>query len=617
MKNLFKISLIALLTVTLFSCNNDDDNSNPINPGDDVTIAEFVANNPEYASLAAALEAAGLTETLNSGEFTVFAPNNAAFATFLEANGFADLDAVPTDVLTEVLLNHVVNGTNESTDLTTGYITSLATRIGGDDNLSLFVDTSSGVRINGVSTVTNADVPVTNGVIHAVDTVIGLANVTTQAIANPNFSILVDALIQASDDTVDYVQILSGLTASPFTVFAPTNEAFGDLLNALGFASLEDVPQDALRAILNYHVITEANVRSTDLVDGSTPTTLGGDTITISLTDGAQVVDASGVPSNIIAVDVQTVNGVVHAIDKVLLPEAILAAVTPTLTGLAYTNPALTSLFDALKITGLDTVLADPSGDFTVLAPTNDAFDTFINDTDFTGVADVPVEALTQLILNHAIAGSLLSTDLATGYGNTLATFGDTDANLSIYISTADGVSFNGQSNVAIADVPAANGVAHVVDAVIALPTVVTFAVADPTFGTLVAALTREDQADNDYVNVLSTMLGIEPTPFTVFAPTNDAFGDLLDELGAGSLDDIDGPTLTATLNTHVVAGANVRAEDLTDGTVSTLGDDIEIDATNATITDPNGRVSNIIVVNVQAANGVVHAIDKVILPEL
>jgi len=102
-----------------------------------------------------------------------------------------------------------------------------------------------------------------------------------------------------------------------------------------------------------------------------------------------------------------------------------------------------------------------------------------------------------------------------------------------------------------------------------------------------------------------------------VFAPTNDAFGDLLDELGASSLADIDGATLTATLNTHVIAGANVRAEDLTDGVVGTLGDDITISAGDATITDPNGRVSNIVATNVQAINGVVHAIDKVILPQL
>ena len=183
-----------------------------------------------------------------------------------------------------------------------------------------------------------------------------------------------------------------------------------------------------------------------------------------------------------------------------------------------------------------------------------------------------------------------------------------------MYINTESGVTLNGISTVTTADINAANGVVHIVDSVIALPTVVTFAVADPTFGTLVSALTRPDQPD--FVSVLSTANGTSPAPFTVFAPTNTAFEDLLTELGISSLDDIDTATLTATLNTHVIAGANVREENLVDGTVSTLGDDIVINATNATITDQNGRISNIIVTNVQAANGVVHAIDKVLLPQ-
>ena len=615
MKNVFKISLLALLTVTLFACNNDDDNSNPIDPGTDVTIAQFVADNDDYSSLEAALEVAGLTETLNSGEFTVFAPNNLAFEAFLNAAGFASLDDVPVDVLTNILLNHVVTGTNESTDLITGYINSLATEASSGANLSLFVNTAGGVQINGVATVTTADIEASNGVIHAVDAVIGIADVTTQALANPNFSILVEALIAASDTDLDYVALLSGSANAPFTVFAPTNEAFVDLLNALGFASLDDVPQDALRTILSYHVLASANVRSSDLEDGQTPTTFEGTTIEIDLESGAQVIDATGVASNIIVVDVQTGNGVIHAIDKVLLPSAIASAVTPTLTGLAYTNPDLTSLYAALKITGLDAALADTAAEFTVFAPTNDSFAAFLDAAGFSSIDEVPVDVLTQVVLNHAIAGALFAGDLTTSYGNTLATYGDSNNNLSIYINTDSGVTLNGQSNVVLPDVPAANGVAHVVDAVIGLPTVVTFAVADPTFATLVAALTRDDQPD--YVSVLSTGLGVDPAPFTVFAPTNDAFGDLLTELGAASLDDIDGATLTATLNTHVIAGANVRAEDLVSGTVGTLGADIEIDATNATITDLNGRVSNIIVTNVQAANGVVHAIDKVILPEL
>lgn len=615
MKNVFKISLLALLTITLFSCNNDDDNSNPIDPGADVTIAQFVADNDDYSSLEAALEAAGLTETLNSGEFTVFAPNNTAFEAFLNAAGFASLSDVPVDVLTNILLNHVVNGTNESSDLITGYITSLATETSSGANLSLFIDTASGVRVNGVATVTTADISATNGVIHAVDAVIGEPNITTQALANPTFSILVEALIAASDTDLDYVALLSGSANAPFTVFAPTNEAFVDLLNALGFAALDEVPQDALRTILNYHVIASANVRSTDLEDGATPTTFEGTTVEIDLESGAQLIDATGVPSNIIVVDVQTGNGVIHAVDKVLLPESIATGASPTLTGLAYTNPDLTSLYAALKITGLDVALADTGAEFTVFAPTNASFSAFLDAAGFSNINEVPVEVLTQVVLNHAISGALFAGDLTTSYANTLATFSDTDNNLSIYINTDSGVTLNGQSNVVAADVPATNGVAHVVDAVIGLPTVVTFATADPTFATLVAALTRDDQPD--FVSVLSTGDGSDPAPFTVFAPTNDAFGDLLVELGAASLDDIDGATLTATLNTHVIAGANVRAEDLVDGTVGTLGSDIEINAGDATITDLNGRVSNIIVVNVQAANGVVHAIDRVILPEL
>jgi uncharacterized surface protein with fasciclin (FAS1) repeats len=102
-----------------------------------------------------------------------------------------------------------------------------------------------------------------------------------------------------------------------------------------------------------------------------------------------------------------------------------------------------------------------------------------------------------------------------------------------------------------------------------------------------------------------------------VFAPINDAFGNLLTELSLNSLGDIDEPTLNATLTFHVVGGANVRDSALTDNfTVPTLGGNITADVTGgAKITDGNGRVSNIIATNVQANNGVIHAIDRVILP--
>lgn len=609
MKNLVKITFLALVLFGFTSCSNDDDGGTPTPDG--VTISDFVASNADYSSLAAALDAAGLTSTLSSqGEFTVFAPNNAAFTAFLNANGFASLDDVPVDALREILLNHVVTGTNLSSDLTTGYITSLGTGASSSENLSLFINTTSGVEINGVSEVTQADITVDNGVIHAVDAVIGIPNITTQALANPQFSVLVDALIAASDSNINYVDLLSGTAASPFTVFAPTNDSFTALLAGLGLNSLNDIPQDLLQIVLNYHVIAGANVRAEDLVNGGTATTFQGEDLTFDLTDGSKIIDATGTPSNILVTNVQTGNGVVHAIDKVLLPQAAIDIVDPTIAGLAMMTPDLSTLAEALQITGLDSVLNDRDAEFTVFAPNNEAFNIFLGGASLN---DVPVDVLTQVILNHALTGTFLSTDLSTSYTTTLATFDGTDNNLSLYINTDSGVTLNGISNVASADIPAANGVVHVVDAVINLPTVVTFAVADPTFSNLVAALTRPDQPD--FVSILSTQNGTSPAPFTVFAPIDQAFADLLVELGVGGLDDIDGPTLTAVLNMHVIAEANVRAEDLVNGPVTTLGGEIIIDAGNATITDPNGRVSNIVVVNVQASNGVIHAIDKVILP--
>jgi uncharacterized surface protein with fasciclin (FAS1) repeats len=178
-------------------------------------------------------------------------------------------------------------------------------------------------------------------------------------------------------------------------------------------------------------------------------------------------------------------------------------------------------------------------------------------------------------------------------------------------------VVINGVSTVTTADVSADNGTIHAVDAVIGLPTVVTFALADPNFSVLVTALTRSDLTF-DFVGTLSTPNGTTPAPFTVFAPIDAAFVDLLEELGVDSLDDIDEPTLKGTLEMHAVAGANVLAAGLSDAmTIETLGGDITANVTGgATLTDANDRVSDIIAVDVQASNGVIHAIDKVLLKQ-
>ena len=286
---------------------------------------------------------------------------------------------------------------------------------------------------------------------------------------------------------------------------------------------------------------------------------------------------------------------------------------TNTIVDVAVNNN-LTSLVAAVTRANLGGVLSG-NGSFTVLAPTNAAFDAFLQANNFASVADVPVPVLRNILLNHVITGELRSTDLTTGYANTNAISDASGTNMSIYIDTRNGVKFNGVSTVGIPNVEADNGVVHVVDAVIGLPTVVTFATADPNFSILVDALTRENNFT--YVQTLSTPNGTAPAPFTVFAPVNDAFVDLLGELQVNALSDIPTTTLTSTLNTHVVPGANVLAGTLTDNMpVSTLGGALTVNLTanGATLTDSKNRVSDIIATDVQANNGVIHAIRKVVL---
>jgi uncharacterized surface protein with fasciclin (FAS1) repeats len=295
--------------------------------------------------------------------------------------------------------------------------------------------------------------------------------------------------------------------------------------------------------------------------------------------------------------------------------DTIITPVTNNIVDIAQSSEDFTSLVAALQKADLVTTL-QTEGPFTVLAPTNAAFSTFLLDNGFGSLDEVPTDILTNVLLNHVISGSVASTDLSTGYTNTLATSSASNSPMSLFVDTSSGVRFNGTSSVTTANISADNGIVHVVDAVIGLPSVVTFAVADPTFSTLVAALTRDDLT-TDFVGVLSTATGTSPAPFTVFAPTNDAFGSLLSELGIAGLADIDEPTLDAVLKNHVVAGANVLDTDLTDDmTVTTLGGDITANLTGgATLTDSSGRVSDIIATNIQANNGVIHAINKVILP--
>lgn len=323
LQDIFKQTLLLVFfAVTLNSCSSDDDN-NIVNDGN--SIADIAAKTENLSILTQALTKADLTLTLDgSGEFTVFAPTNAAFTAFLQAKGFATLDDVPTPVLKEILLNHVISGEVTSSSISTGYVKTLAKGSASAENtLSMYINTSQGVVLNGGTAnggamVTSADIMADNGVIHIVNGVIDLPTIVTHAVANPDFSILVQALTR--NDQPDFAGILSGTENSPFTVFAPNNSAFVSLLAELELTGLSDIPQAVLENTLKYHVVVNNNVLSTDLTENMEVTTFQGDTFTVNLNEGATITDANNRTSTIIATDVQASNGVIHAINTVILP---------------------------------------------------------------------------------------------------------------------------------------------------------------------------------------------------------------------------------------------------------------------------------------------------------
>lgn len=311
MKRNIRMITLALCSLIIFgSCAKD-------NEGDhepEASIATIVATNPDFSLLEAAVIRAGLLETLSAeGTLTVFAPDNGSF----EAAGLgteAAINAVPVEDLKRIILYHVLGQEYPADDIPMG-TTALSTA----NNLKVFVTKNDkGVFVNGVQ-VKTADIMASNGVIHAIGKVLmpPSGNIVEVAQSNSNLSFLVAAVVRASAGSTDVAAVLSG--AGPYTVFAPTNEAF---MNA-GFATIADIQAadpNTLAGILTYHVVA-GRVFSSDLSDGLMPETLNGEKVTITLSGGAKVKgNGNTSAANIILTDIVTTNGVVHVIDGVLLP---------------------------------------------------------------------------------------------------------------------------------------------------------------------------------------------------------------------------------------------------------------------------------------------------------
>lgn len=272
-----------------------------------------------------------------------------------------------------------------------------------------------------------------------------------------------------------------------------------------------------------------------------------------------------------------------------------------TIVDIASGDAQFSTLVAALTKANLAGTLAG-NGPFTVFAPTNDAFAALLSDLGVNSLDDLTAEQLTPILLYHVVSGDVRSSSLMDGYVPTLSD-GPNGTKVSLLVDTNGGVSLNTTTNVTTADVAASNGVIHIIDKVLLPPSVVSTAINNPAFSTLVAAVVKADLVD-----ALSAT-----GPFTVFAPTNDAFAALLSDLGVSSLDDLTAEQLTPILLYHVVSGNNVSTG-LSSGTVPTLNTNasLSIDVSNGVAINGDTKV---IIPDVQSTNGVVHAIDKVLVP--
>ena len=460
-----------------------------------------------------------------------------------------------------------------------------------------------------------------------------------------------DSLVAA----LSHAGLVSALQADgPFTVFAPTDDAFAAA--GIDLSTFDTDEENAtLSDILLYHVVSGA-VASSDVTDGMSAEALNGDDVSFTVSEGSVMVNDATVTS----ADVMASNGIIHVIDKVLMPPADLGDIPTVAQGTGIHTSLVAAVVQAELLTTLQ-----GDGPFTVFAPTDDAF--AAAGIDLAALDNEEGKAtLTDILLYHVVSGAVPSSAVTDGMSATAVNGDD------LSFAVGEGVMVN-DANVVLADVPASNGVIHVIDKVLMPPaeiteedgdicynTVTHTVAAGATFAECMAYAYYEDYEMNGqtftgcYNMVTHTFTMVSQAeceayiwtpavdiamtasattihnslvaaltqaelvatlqgdgPFTVFAPTDDAFAAAGIDLAA--LDNEEGKaTLTDILLYHVVSGA-VPSSAVTDGMSATAvnGDDLSFAVGEGVMVND----ANVVLADVPASNGVIHVIDKVLKP--
>ncbi len=620
MTKLFKFLWVGLVMITALSCSDDYQGAIPY-----PTLMQ-AANDAGLTTLVTAVRAVpGLEASLQGQKsMTVFAPTNEAFANALTQFKATDLNDLVNKLggvqnLQTVLGFHVVLAPAPSKNLNE---VNIFTTLAGQQ---LRVNFSGGIvtvtdAAGNVARVIKADVEIENGIVHVIDRVL------VPAITLPKPT-LVEAATKAGLTTLlTAVTAVPGLpntllSAPSITVFAPTNEAFAAALAVFNAKDLNELvikiggPAN-LEKVLGFHVVPSKALSSGLAATNSFQTVSGQIIIVEKSGNTVSVKDQLGRVAQVVAADIEIANGVVHVINGMMLPNLGL----PNLVQAAQVA-GLTTALDAVTAAGLgNTLLNTPQ--MTVFVPSNAAFASVLQDFEVANlnqlVAKIGGISNLQTVLGfHVVPAAAFSFELAsTNSFTTLSGQKLTVNKSSSGVTLVDAL--GNTANVTKADVAISNGVVHVIDRVlfpnIELPNVVEAAQA--------ANLTVLLQA------VTAAGLGealLDQEEMTVFAPTNQAFANLLQKLGFASLTEMVNAlgltAVTKVLGFHVVP-ATAFSFNLASGAqqVPTLAGElltVTRSDNNVTVTDKAGNTFNVVVADVAISNGVVHVIDGVLLPTL
>jgi transforming growth factor-beta-induced protein len=424
-------------------------------------IVDVAMSNPDFSTLVAALQAAGLVDTLRDGEYTVFAPTNAAFENALkQLNMTAEEAMADADTLGSILQYHVIEGAMPAADLTSGWVTTL-----NGDQVDIQISRGA-VRVNN-SRVVQADVEAANGVIHVIDRVLLPPDLEAARLAeqfpvtlkrsttyDSGFSFKYPTGAVATEGT-GTVTLKSGRAA--VTVYGP--DAVNNLLGN------NEVEGDAEKLAFFLDRLNAVEVG--DAIDPLPENAKAGVNVSVprfNQTGKAYLVDLQNGRTGVVVALAER-DGYSLAYSDFVANQALSSLVyTPDIIDVASGNPEFSTLVAAIDAAGLTETLRDKSASYTVFAPTNAAFITALASMNMS-VDDVMgnPELLSDILTYHVLPTAVTSADLVAGPVETVNTY-------PVNISITDGAVMVNDANVVQADIEAGNGVIHVIDKVLVPP---------------------------------------------------------------------------------------------------------------------------------------------------